>query len=83
MTIWKYTLRPVTTLEIPNNGQILDVQMQHGEPQIWVLVDPTRTKVERTFHIHGTGHTLPRDPGKYIATFQMDGGSLVFHVFEV
>ena len=31
----------------------------------------------------GTGNPMPDEPGEYIATFQMHGGALVFHAFEL
>lgn len=35
----------------------------------------------RHFRIKGTGHAAD-DIGDYIGTFQLNGGSLVFHLFE-
>ena len=34
------------------------------------------------FVTYGTGHDVPDEPGQYVGTFFMNGGSLVFHVFE-
>ena len=82
-TIWKWTLQPETTIDMPHGAKLLAVQEQHGEPQLWALVDPGATKYPRTFHAHRTGHDLPDEPGQYVGTFQMHGGSLGFHVFEV
>ena len=86
MKIWKYTLQPgVTRLEIPNGGQVLSVQVQHGEPRIWVLVDPTARNEAREFTVYGTGVDVPsRHEGlkAFIGTIQMAEGSLVYHVFE-
>lgn len=70
------------TIDMPHGAKILTVQMQHGEPQLWALVDPGAKTYPRTFHTYGTGYTLPDYPGKYVGTFQMAVGSLVFHVFE-
>ena len=36
----------------------------------------------RTFEMYGTGHPMPANPGEYVETFQMDGGALVWHVFD-
>lgn len=36
----------------------------------------------RQIRVAGTGQNLPNFPGTYIGTFQMNGGALVFHVFE-
>jgi hypothetical protein len=81
-TIWKWTLKPQTVIDMPDGAQVLTVQMQHGEPQLWALVDPVAPTVKRVFNIYGTGHSMGDRTGSYIGTFQMDGGSLVFHVFE-
>ena len=82
-TIWKWTLQIETTIDMPHGAKVLSVQMQHGKPQLWALVDPGAKKYPRTFHVHGTGHDLPDEPGQYVGTFQMNGGGLVFRVFEV
>jgi len=81
-TIWKYTLDFDTTLDMPCGAKLLAVQVQHCEPQLWALVDPGAEKELRTFCVYGTGHELPDDPGRYVGTFQLSGGELVFHVFE-
>jgi hypothetical protein len=81
-TIWKWTLRPETTINMPHGAKLLAVQEQRGEAQLWALVDPGAKTYPRTFRVYGTGHDLPDDPGQYVGTFQMNGGALVFHVFE-
>jgi hypothetical protein len=82
-TIHKWTLTPGSTdLHMPEGANVLTVQMQGDQPQLWALVDPAQPKTWRTFEIHGAGHSLPENPGEYVATFQMDGGELVLHVFE-
>lgn len=83
MRIWKWSLRVVDeqTLELPEGAQILDVQIQDRMPQLWALVDSTRPKRPRKIAIYGTGHPVPDNPGTYIASFQMNGGALVFHAF--
>jgi len=83
-TIYKYTLQPGrTVLELHRGAEVLTVQMQRDEPCMWAKVDTTQPRERRTFEVFGTGHTMPNDPRLvYVATFQMYGGSLVFHVFE-
>ena len=81
-TIWKWTLQRETTIDMPLGAKLLTVQEQHGEPQLWALVDPDAKTYQRTFRVYGTGHGLPDDPGEYVGTFQMHCGTLVFHVFE-
>lgn len=84
LTIWKYQLTTGTqTIEMPKNAQILTVQTQNGSPFMWALVAPSAVKESRVFRVYGTGHTIKHDtPKNYIATFQLDSGALVFHVFE-
>ena len=81
-TIWKYKLEPKSKLMMPRGAQILSVQTQHERPHMWVLVNPETETEERNFTIYGTGNPLPEFPGTFIATFQMQGGEYIFHVFE-
>lgn len=85
MQIWKWTLEvtDAQSLKVPQDAQLLDVQVQGEMPQLWALCDESKPKVDRHIAIYGTGKPIPNQPGKYIATFQMRGGALVFHVFEV
>lgn len=80
--IWKYTLQAFTELEIPSGAEVLDVQVQSGEPQLWALVDPNASLELRRFVFFGTGHPISKENLRYVSTFQMLGGALVFHVFE-
>jgi len=82
--IYKYPV-PLTddfTLALPRNAQILTVQMQHEKPQLWALVDPAVSNVERNFIVRGTGHPVDDEGLEYINTFQLANGTLVFHLFE-
>ena len=82
-TIWKYVLQPGRNLvEMPSGSKLLTVQMQAGDPTLWALVVPGGPMVTRIIDIYGTGHPLPANPGYYLATVQMHGGSLVWHVFD-
>ena len=86
MRIWKWQIDltdyPIT-LEMPADAQILDVQMQNGKCCMWALCDHRRETQSRALAIYGTGAPIPDKPGKYVATFQMNDGEFVFHVFEV
>ncbi len=82
-TVYKFNLQVGrTVLDLPHGAMPLTVQMQHGAPRMWVLLDPSKPTVQRFFDVYGTGHSMPPDPGRYVATFQMEGGALVWHVFE-
>jgi len=82
-SIWKWTLESDSEIAMPLGAMILDVQVQDGEPQIWALVDPLAKPVKRRFKSYGTGHTVNGLSVCYVGTFQLNGGSLVFHVFEM
>jgi hypothetical protein len=84
LTIWKFPLETTDrcTIMMPV-GRILTVQAQRGTPCIWALVDSDTPLEPRTFAIYGTGHAIEGVTEHYIGTYQMLGGSLVFHVFEI
>lgn len=83
-SIWKFpfTASDEIDLYIPKGGEVLTVQIQGATPCMWVLVNPKAEIEIRTFSIVGTGHPIKYNLGKYIGTFQLLGGSLVFHIFE-
>jgi hypothetical protein len=87
LKIFKYQL-PVDdyfSLQIPAGSRILSVDVQHGVPCMWVLVDPANSAVTRRFRFAGTGHPITESIEQldFIGTFQMHGGSLIFHIFEI
>jgi hypothetical protein len=87
ITIHKYPI-PVTDefmIKMPgaHQGKILCVQCQREEPMLWVLVDTALPLGPRRFSMRGTGHPAEGvSPKGYVGSFQMRGGSLVFHLFE-
>lgn len=86
LTVFKYPLPidDIVTIGLPEGAQVLTVQVQKGEPYIWVLEDTVQPLRPRHFRVARTGH--PLQPGfalRYIGTFQMDGGAWVFHLFEI
>lgn len=89
-TIYKYPLEvtDVQTIRLPRHSEILTVQLQHGEPCLWAIVRPELPLEDRIIEIYGTGHPMrevtgPRLKRVHINTFQMHGGALVFHAFEI
>lgn len=82
-TIWKYNLAvtDLQMIEIPEDFEILSVQLQFGVPCLWVLVDPDTDKINRLFEIIGTGNPIGNEKRTFIDTFQTASGELVFHVF--
>jgi hypothetical protein len=51
-------------------------------PVLWAKVSPGGWPQKRTIVIHPTGHEFEDYPGRYIGTFQMEGGMYVWHVYE-
>ena len=84
-TIYKFPIEVIddSQITLPKNAEILCVQMQDGNPYIWVMIDKGEKKAEvRHFCLFGTGHPFALLDYKYIGSFQMYAGSLVFHLFE-
>ncbi len=87
-TIWKYNFTTYAEFDVPKDAQILDVQVQHNEATIWMLVETNNPKETRKFIAQPTGHELPDyadDLGlmEYVGTIQLHDGYLVFHIFEI
>lgn len=85
-TVFKYSLMVCDTqnIQLPVGSEILHVQEQHGQWQLWALVDPHCGVFEmRNIRIAGTGHPITQPIKRFINTFTMEGGALVFHAFEV
>lgn len=87
--IWKFPLSAPTAdsvaIMMPVGAEVLCVQVQHGRPCIWARVNPDAVFFARRFCVFGTGHSIPPDDGRlrYVGTFQLEDGQLVFHLFEV
>jgi hypothetical protein len=84
--IFKYKLetKGIQEIEMPQGAEILCIQNQFETPCIWAIVEPNATVTKRTFVIIGTGQSATEHPNnKYIGTYQLMGGQLVFHCFEI
>lgn len=79
--IWKYPVKgPNFELAMPQGARVLTVQVQHGEPVLWALVDPEKPHARRAFLLIGTGHDFDATGLNYVGTFQE--GPFVWHLFE-
>jgi hypothetical protein len=87
MKVYKYQVsaNDYFELELPIGAQVLTVDVQYATVCLWAIVDPNAKTETRRFRVAGTGHDIVEPPSKldYIGTFQLHGGMLVFHVFEV
>jgi hypothetical protein len=81
--IWKFRLPSpdIPVLMLPVDAEILDVQMQHGEPVMWVLADPDAPREPRAFRWLLTGESTGLPAVRYVATVQF--GAFVLHLFEL
>ncbi len=84
LRIFKYPLRVAdeVTIPLPAGAQVLTVQVQRGQPCLWAMVDLQVVAEPRSFYIIGTGHPMPQLASRYVGTFQLIDGDLIFHVFE-
>lgn len=85
--IWKYQVpaQHQFTISMPEAARLLDVQVQNGEPFMWVVVDPDKALVGYHFAVFVTGEELPDDlmfEYSYIGTFLVAGGEFVGHLFQ-
>lgn len=83
--IWKFPLQhaALQAVTMPAGARVLAVQLQHGAPALWALVDPAQPTTLRAFRIVGTGHPFEAEGLQYVGTFQTAHGEFVGHVFEV
>ena len=83
LVVHKFPLRTTDRQEIylPVSAKVLTVQVQHGTPCLWALVDEDADLTKHSLTIVGTGHPVG-SVGEYIGTYQLDSGALVFHVFN-
>ena len=84
-TIWKFPVPVEDYFEVtmPVGAEVLSVQTQGGIPVMWAVVDSEFDVEVRGFCLRGTGHPLDGDEGRFVGSFQLLGGSLVYHLFEI
>lgn len=81
--IWKFPLEvtDVQTISMPMGAKIMHVDVQHDQVCLWAGVYPDNSKMDRTFHLYGTGHAIPDDVQDYLGSVVI--GPFVWHLFEV
>ena len=67
---------------MPKGALFLSAQLQYGVPTMWFEVDTTHEREERSFRLIGTGLPLPPSCKIFLATFQLQYGSIVQHLYE-
>lgn len=84
MKIFKYVLEGPRPKILTNaDSAILSVQCQSNSVTLWLVVNPDKPLVERRFVVMDTGQTFDRGGIEYVGTVQVDGGTVVRHIFEV
>lgn len=88
LTIHKYPIpaKGPFSLDLPKDAKILNAEVQGRQgPQMWVLADPEAPMKKRFFQVVGTDELIdiPVSRLEFVSTFQMNSGSLVFHLFEI
>lgn len=85
MKIFKYPVQfGPFSLDLPYGAKVLSVGVQENQPFLWAQVQEAGNPPEtRLFRVYGTGHLMREDEIAFIGTFQLDGGALIFHLFEV
>lgn len=83
-TIWKATLQPadIQELMVPAGAEFLTAREQFEHICVWYRCDPSKPLEPRKLAIVGTGNPAPDDDGRYLGSVSLQGGRLIFHVFE-
>ncbi len=83
MTIWKFPLESTDeqTITVPAINRPLCVQVQHGKPCLWMMVNPLSDLIKVRVRIFGTGHGGVTPEMDYVGTYQLSGGMTVLHMF--
>ena len=83
-TIWKFPINPgPQTVNIPIGAKFLSVNTQGvSSPAMWFEVDSNTPPEARHFVVFGTGFDMGDFEGKYLGTFLIEMGALVFHLYE-
>lgn len=84
IAIYKYPLefKGTQEIEIPEESEILEVQLQNGIPVLWAIVCDTNPKEKVVINMFMTGSPMnPCIYQKHISTIQKD--DIVLHFFEV
>ena len=72
-------------IKMPNDSEILKVEMQKGELCLWAIVNPEdKQETKQTIKIFGTGHPIPNKGSKYCRSYlgTVFVENLVWHVFK-
>lgn len=80
--IYKYGVHLGGTVLLPTGAEILSVGVQHNQLVCWASAEPSDRIETRHLLIGGMGFEPPVNPGRFLGTHLLDGGSTVLHVWE-
>jgi hypothetical protein len=84
-TIYKYPLtgHQRQVIQLPPSSLPLSLQLQQGQPCLWVLIETDQPKLDYVVRCYGTGHEVEKMPAgfEFLGTLQSSDGTLVFHFF--
>lgn len=85
LTIWKTELKAadVQTIYVPGEAEMLCAREQGETICVWYLCNPSDPMIPNKIRILGTGHNAPDDPGIYLGSASLQGGALIFHIFDM
>ena len=85
VTIHKYRLEIANQQRVTmrKGAKVLCVHNNPSGPCIWALVDTDEPMEKRTFFILETGKPCVWNADTYVGTFDMLGGRIVYHVFDL
>lgn len=84
--IYKYPIQITDEqiIQMPENAEILHVNIQHNQAFIWAMIDPEEDEEDVEIRVYGTGHPVQECKElSYLGTVFIQNGDLVFHVFKV
>lgn len=80
-TIWKFGLDGHhTVLTMPAGAEVVSFDLQDGHATLWAMVDPAAPRVERRFHVVGTGWEF--DASVIYRGMAQTPTGLVWHLLE-
>lgn len=82
--IYRYVLKAVDVqdIEMSEGAQVIHVAAQFENICLWAVVDITRPIVKRRIGVIPTGMDFISEGTQYLGTAMLQGGNLVFHIFE-
>ena len=74
------------TINLPESGQVMSLQLKDGKPNLWVLCNPKARLEGRVFRWYVTGEVFEdKIDSAYVGTLQFveEAGTFVYHLFDV